>query len=285
MKKIIFAGLLVLLLAATSAAGQLTLRPQVIDNGAAALLVWKGPTPLSGEARFADQRFPFAPRADGAVALLAADLDLPAGSYPIEVTLDLPGAAGQTHSLVLEVRHLERAVQRLSLPPSQVTPHEPEVLERIQRERQRFNEIFAQTSLPVLWQEFLRPVDDPTGSPFGVRRILNDQPRAPHSGVDFRSPRGTPVRAAAHGRVVMAGDFFFTGNTVVLDHGGGLYSLYAHLDAIACAEGELLDAGATLGRVGSTGRSTGPHLHWGVRLQNQRIDPLVLLNLLPAESS
>ncbi|MDO3376939.1 M23 family metallopeptidase [Geoalkalibacter halelectricus] len=285
MNRLILAGLLIVVLATGAAAGQWSLRPQVIDNGGAALLVWEGPQPVSGVAHFAEQVFPLAPRSFGAVALLAADLDLPAGTYPVDLSLKMPDGKIRTHLLHLEVRHLDRAVQRLTLPPSQVTPHEPEVLERIERERQRFNQVFAHTSLPVLWQEFVRPVDDPTGSPFGVRRILNDQPRAPHSGVDFRSPRGTSVRAAARGRVVMADDFFFTGKTVVLDHGGGLYSLYAHLEQISCAEGDLLEAGSLLGRVGSTGRSTGPHLHWGVRLQNQRIDPLVLLELLPGRQS
>jgi murein DD-endopeptidase MepM/ murein hydrolase activator NlpD len=284
MKQVV--GIIILFLfLVTTAAAQIGVQPVTIDNGSAALLRWDGPVPSRGEAHFADQVFPLRIGDDQSVALLAADLDLPPGSYPVVVTLEFSDGSRQTHRLELQVRYRERPVQRLTLPAEQVTPRAPEVLERIQRDRKVLTEIFSHSSEPVLWRYFLRPVDDPSGSPFGVRRILNDEPRAPHSGVDFRSPRGTPIRAAAHGRVVLAEDLFFTGNTVVLDHGGGLYSLYAHLDDFSCTPGELLEAGAILGRVGSTGRSTGPHLHWGVRLQNQRIDPLVLLELLPRESS
>lgn len=267
------------------AMAQVRVQPQAIDNGTAALLVWEGAAPSAGTVQFAGQVFPLRIDASGALALLAADLDLAAGRYPVDVHLEFRDGTRESHGVELEVRHRERAVQRLTLPTDTVTPQAPEVLERIARERQMLNALFAHSSEPLLWRHFVRPVDDPAGSPFGVRRILNDQPRAPHSGVDFRSPRGTPVRAAARGRAVLVDDLFFTGKTVVLDHGGGLYSLYAHLESFTCAQGDLLDAGTVLGRAGSTGRSTGPHLHWGVRLQNQRIDPLMLLELLPGESS
>lgn len=284
MKRLAFAVGLWLLLV-SSAVAQVRVLPQTIDNGTAALLVWEGIAPSAGEVRFAGQVFPLRIDANGAVALLAADLDLAAGRYPVDVHLKFHDGTRESQGVELEVRHRERAVQRLTLPAETVTPQAPDVLERIARERQMLSDIFSRSTEPLLWRHFVRPVNDPAGSPFGVRRILNDQPRAPHSGVDFRSPRGTPVRAAARGRAVLVADLFFTGKTVVLDHGGGLYSLYAHLESFSCAQGDLLEAGIVLGRVGSTGRSTGPHLHWGVRLQNQRIDPLVLLELLPGESS
>lgn len=284
MKRLALAASLWLFLVGNAAA-QVRVQPQIIDNGTAALLVWEGAVPSAGEVRFAGHVFPLRIDANGAVALLAADLDLAAGRYPVDVHLEFRDGTREAYEVALEVRLRERAVQRLTLPAETVTPQAPEVLERIARERQMLNTLFAHSSEPLLWGHFVRPVDDPAGSPFGVQRILNDQPRAPHSGVDFRSPRGTPVRAAARGRAVVVEELFFTGKTVILDHGGGLYSLYAHLESFACAQNDLLEAGAVLGRVGSTGRSTGPHLHWGVRLQNQRIDPLVLLELLPGESS
>ncbi len=142
--------------------------------------------------------------------------------------------------------------------------------------------LFADSASPPLWGGFRRPVDDPFGSTFGLRRILNGQPRAPHAGIDFRSPRGTPVRASGRGRVAFVGDLYFTGRTVILDHGAGLFSLYAHLERSRCRTGELLEGGAILGEVGSSGRSTGPHLHWGFKLRGDRIDPLALLKTFPA---
>jgi murein DD-endopeptidase MepM/ murein hydrolase activator NlpD len=120
-------------------------------------------------------------------------------------------------------------------------------------------------------------------SPFGLRRILNGQPKSPHAGVDFRSPAGTAVRAAARGRVAFAGELYYTGRTVILDHGEGLFSLYAHLQTLACSPEAVLEAGTVLGTVGSTGRSTGPHLHWGVKLRGDRLDPLALTELLSGE--
>jgi len=120
-------------------------------------------------------------------------------------------------------------------------------------------------------------------SPFGLRRILNGKPRSPHSGVDFRSSRGTPIRSAAAGVAVFAGDLYYTGKTVVLDHGDGLYTLYAHLESIDCRTGERLKDGDIVGKVGSSGRSTGPHLHWGCKLRGDRIDPLALVNLFREE--
>ncbi|MDX1581455.1 MAG: M23 family metallopeptidase [Alphaproteobacteria bacterium] len=151
------------------------------------------------------------------------------------------------------------------------------------RERERLDELFSGAGGAPLWQGFIRPVDDPLGSPFGLRRILNGKPRSPHSGVDFRSPRGTGIKAPARGRVVLVDDLFFTGRTVVLDHGAGLYSYYAHLEEPRCRTGETLAAGTVLGTVGSSGRATGPHLHWGVKLRGKRVDPLAVIALLGGE--
>ena len=128
------------------------------------------------------------------------------------------------------------------------------------------------------------PVADPVSSIFGKRRFLNGQPRAPHSGTDFRSSRGTPVRTIAAGRTVMVSELFYTGRTVVVDHGAGLLSLYAHLSSSDLLPGQFLAAGETVGLVGSTGRSTGPHLHLTVRLHGERVDPLALIELMAQRS-
>ena len=118
-----------------------------------------------------------------------------------------------------------------------------------------------------------------TGTNFGRRRILNGQPRSPHSGLDLSAPAGTPVRAPQRGQVAFASELFFAGNTVILDHGLGLFTLYGHLESISVSLGDVVEPGATLGRVGSTGRATGPHLHWGMSVNAARVNPLGILRL------
>src|SRR5262249_28752592 len=127
---------------------------------------------------------------------------------------------------------------------------------------------------------FVRPVDAPANSAFGSRSVFNGQPRSPHPGADFLSPAGTPVKAANAGRIVLADDLYYTGGTVIIDHGLGVFSLFAHLSAIDVHDGDMVVAGQVLGNVGATGRVTGPHLHWSVRINGARVDPLSLLSVL-----
>ena len=132
-----------------------------------------------------------------------------------------------------------------------------------------------------LWRgRFTRPVaGTEPGSGFGARRIINGRRRSPHGGLDFSATTGTPVVAANSGRVALVAEFFFPGRFVALDHGLGLYTLYFHLDAVSVAEGQRIDRGQTLGTVGATGRSTGPHLHFGAPVGAARVDPSALLGL------
>jgi len=258
---------------------QLTLLPQQVNNGEAVLLRWQGETPSFGVVRFNERVFSMDPSADGAVVLLPVPLDLPGGDYPLLAAI--ADRRGQTTAveLVLTVTVGERPVEKLTLPERMVTPRRPEDLARIERDRRILADLFAVES-ERLWDEFVRPVDDPVSSIFGKHRLLNGKPRAPHSGTDFRSPRGTPVRTIAAGRTVMVAELFYTGRTVVVDHGAGLLSLYAHLSASDLLPGQILAAGETIGLVGSTGRSTGPHLHLTVRLHGERVDPLALIELM-----
>ncbi len=155
-----------------------------------------------------------------------------------------------------------------------------EDLERVRRERKMLNALYRAQSTEVFWQDgFGVPVNVEAGSRFGLRRFFNGEPRSPHSGSDLKAPAGTPIQAPGAGRTVFAGELFFSGNAVILDHGGGLFTLYAHLQDMAVREGDRVARGDVIGRVGATGRVTGPHLHWGVKLNGARVDPFSLVVL------
>jgi murein DD-endopeptidase MepM/ murein hydrolase activator NlpD len=242
------------------------------------LLRWQG-EPLSfGVVRFRDEIIYLYPDTAGAVALLPISLDVPAGDYPLPAALvDLKGRT-TAMELVLHVVDKKRPVEHLTLPERMVTPEKKDV-DRINRESHLLNEKYDLRS-SRFWTTFERPVDGAVSSVFGKRRTMNGKPKSPHSGTDFRGPSGTPVHAISNGRVALVADLFYTGNTVVVDHGEGLLSLYAHLSKVLVEEGHELLVGDVLGHVGSTGRSTGAHLHLSVRLLGERVDPLSLLNVL-----
>jgi murein DD-endopeptidase MepM/ murein hydrolase activator NlpD len=256
--------------------GQLSLRSTEVYNGEVAVLEWRG-EPLSfGVVRFRDSVYSLYPDPLGAIALLPVSLDTPAGDYTISAALaDRQGQTTLTE-LILSVRKLERPLERLDLPERMVTP-DRQALDRIVRERERLQGLYERRR-QRRWTTFQRPVDDPVSSVFGKRRLLNGKPRAAHSGTDFRSPGGTPVHALSNGRVVLVDELFYTGNTVVVDHGEGLFSIYAHLASTEVRVGDELIVGEVLGQVGSTGRSTGNHLHLTVRLLGERVDLMALLS-------
>ena len=208
-------------------------------------------------------------------ALVGLDLDLEPGSYTL--TIDA-GAQPATREII--VRPKTFPSRRLTVDPNFVTPP-PSVADRIAREAQLLAATWTRVTPERLWTDrFVRPVAEPANSAFGSRSIFNGQRRNAHSGADFLSPAGTPIHAPNAGVVVIARDLYYSGNTVVIDHGLGLYSMFAHLSAFDAREGEHLTAGQTIGRVGATGRVTGPHLHWAVRANGARVDPLSLLAVL-----
>jgi murein DD-endopeptidase MepM/ murein hydrolase activator NlpD len=253
----------------------LTLYPANVSNGEVSVLRWQG-DPLSfGVVRFLDHVIYLYPDSGGAIALLPIGLNVKQGDYPLLVALVDRHGRTTTANLLLRVSHKERPLEQLTLPQNMVTP-DAESLARIDRESQQLKKIFAARS-PRHWTHFERPVDEEVSSVFGKRRLLNGQPKSAHSGTDFRSPAGTPVHSLSNGQVLLVADLFYTGQTVVVDHGEGLFSVYAHLSEVLVDVGRELRVGDVLGKVGSTGRSTGAHLHLTVRLLEERIDPLALL--------
>ncbi len=208
----------------------------------------------------------------------AIPLDQKPGEFAATVTAE--AADGRERSARLPVRIEPRRfpVQKLRVPERYVTPP-PEEQERIERERERLAAIYALRTPPAApSRPFLQPVPGEPSSPYGARRILNGKPRAPHPGLDLRAAAGTPVRASGPGRVALAGDLYFSGGTVILDHGAGLFTVYAHLSEVGVREGEQVGPGQIIGLSGATGRVTGPHLHWGARVGELPFDPSALLD-------
>ena len=213
-------------------------------------------------------------------ALLGVDLELKPETYPLTLTAKTESAEAIPCSATIDVKEGKFATENLKVAPNFVEPN-PEQLARAEAERQRLRAIFATITPQRLWDgSFHYPLTGvTTGGNFGKRRILNGKAGSPHGGVDFPAPAGTPVYAAQRGRVVLAEPLYFSGNTVVLDHGLGLYTFYAHFESISVQPGDLLGTGALLGKVGATGRVTGPHLHWGATVNRARTNPLQLISL------
>jgi murein DD-endopeptidase MepM/ murein hydrolase activator NlpD len=217
----------------------------------------------------------------GSVFRGLAGVDLEA--QPGEWRLHLAGvdSAGRRFSDVHALRIVSGrfAVEPLRVDSKFVEPP-PSAARRIREERERVAAVWRKPDRERRWSApFRDPVEAPLRDNFGVRRVFNGQPRSPHNGVDFPAKTGTPVAAPGPGRVALAADLYYSGGTVILDHGGGLFTTYFHLSRIDVKPGRLVAAGGRIGAVGATGRVTGPHLHWGARLEGARINPLDLKSL------
>ncbi len=206
-------------------------------------------------------------------AVVGVPLSQAPGRLRLAVSRDGAPAAG----IELAVGPYRYAIQRLTVAPGQVELA-PADLARYETERAHLAQVVAKSDdAPPETLRLRQPVPGVRSSSFGLRRVFNGQPRAAHAGMDIAAPTGTPVAAAAAGRVVDTGDYFFNGNTVWLDHGGGLLTMYCHLSAIDVKVGDAVVAGQAIGAVGATGRVTGPHLHWSVSLNRTMVDPALFL--------
>lgn len=215
------------------------------------------------------------PGEPGRVFLVGVDLD----AAPGKQLLIVRRAGGKQERLPVNLVKRPFPEERLSLPPAMVTPPK-ELEERIASEQAMAAEIYRTSGAAKLWDDGFAPaLGQKAAGNFGRRRILNGISKSPHTGQDYTAPAGTPVKTVAGGMVRLSGDFYYSGLTLFVDHGAGLVSVYMHLEKILVAAGEAVSAGQVIGRVGSTGRATGPHLHLGVRLFEQRVDPETLWGL------
>ena len=207
------------------------------------------------------------------IGIVGIDLKAETGRH--EVVIE---DGGSSRRAAFNVNHKEYASQHIKLKNrSHVSPG-PEQLKRYEREHAEQIHAYANFRQQGPSNVILdAPVQGRTSSPFGLRRFFNGEERNAHSGLDFAVGRGTPVKAPADGVVTIVGDYFFNGKTVFIDHGQGFVTMYCHLDGIDVKKGQQIKRGDVLGRVGSTGRSTGPHLHWNVSLNGNRVDPAIFL--------
>ncbi len=226
---------------------------------------------------FRNQEIPFFLERDGSwIGLVGLDLGEKPGPEDIKITGVEKNRGAEERTVQFMVLEKRFPQEKISV-PSAFDQIDDATWKRIQKEQRQMARIWPICS-PRRWQgRFVAPVSGVVTSPFGFRRIVNGSPRSPHGGVDLRAPFGTEVVAANRGQVVLREEFFFTGKTLVIDHGGGLYTMYFHLEDFQVEKGSEVNKGDLIGRAGMTGRATGPHLHWGARLNRARIDPFQLV--------
>jgi murein DD-endopeptidase MepM/ murein hydrolase activator NlpD len=211
--------------------------------------------------------------------VVGVDLDAKPGEYKVPVTFTMEDGRVDKRETMIQVIEKKYPTTELKVEERFVQLSKAD-LNRANRETQEIEAIYGTITNEALWDRpFTSPIPGRTGANFGHRRVFNGEPRAPHAGADLRASTGTPIHATNRGRVVLAKNLFFTGNTVILDHGLGIYSLYAHLSRIDVKRGEIVTLGQLVGLAGATGRVTGPHLHWGMRVQGARVDPFTLVGI------
>ncbi|WP_374244328.1 peptidoglycan DD-metalloendopeptidase family protein [Zoogloea sp.] len=272
--KVIVTGTAAMLLSASVHAG---FRPEAVPGGVAGIIVAPAGAPRP-EVRYEGRPVLLVPQRDGWRALVGLSLDTPVG----ERTLDI-GPEGQSRPLRFDVTPKDYPVQKLTIKnPKMVTP-DPTDVARIDAERKRQLEIRSQfRDVPVPRTDLALPAEGRLSSRFGLRRVFNGEPRAPHTGLDVAVPAGTPIRAPADGVVTLVDDLYFNGKTVFVDHGQGFVSMVCHLDRASVEAGQPVRRGEMLGLSGSSGRATGPHLHWSVYLNGAAVDPALFIAPPPA---
>ncbi len=208
-------------------------------------------------------------------AVCAVPLNAPLG--PQQLGIDLADA--EVVKISLTIRAGKYGEEHLHLPAEMVNPTNVVHLQQIKNDRIRLRQIYGSSKAVIrFFHPFIRPLKSTIITPFGRRRFLNEIPKSPHGGIDLRGKTGTPVPAAAGGKVAFSGKLYYSGNAVIIDHGLDIFSLYLHLDTLSAAEGDQVNQGQIIGKLGSTGRVTGPHLHWGIKINGIFVDPLEFIS-------
>lgn len=266
----------------TAPQAEVSLTYRYLQPGEALKIILKSEVPLNqAQISFLGERYPAGKVKETLeyLAIVGFDLDLKPGDYPLDVLVLY--ADGRHERIRREIRIISKEfpLKKLQVKEKFVTPP-PEVQERIQRESEILKAVYDIFTMQWLGKgEFIVPSEGEAVPNFGERRIFNGKPRSPHSGVDISSPYGALVKASNSGNVVLASDLYFSGKTVILNHGLGVFTLYCHFSKISVQRGESVNKGGVIGEVGATGRVTGPHLHWAARVTGSRVDPFSLLSL------
>jgi len=213
---------------------------------------------------------------DAWAGFIGADLTKKPGRYKIKITLS---DSNRPHAITVSVLSRDYGSRRLTL-PKEMVELDAATLKRVIEESKTVKGLFISSDTYPLWMgKWIRPVPGMIVSPFGCRCIINGMERSPHSGVDLKAAEGDPIKATNRGIVALVAHLFFSGLSIVIDHGGGIQSMYFHLSKDFVKVGQVVEKGTIIGLAGSSGRVTGPHLHFGIRLNNGRIDPIKLIEI------
>ncbi|MCH9696920.1 MAG: peptidoglycan DD-metalloendopeptidase family protein [Gammaproteobacteria bacterium] len=203
---------------------------------------------------------------------------IPLATQPGTHSIDVLPDTGKQYTVAFEVKSKKYPASYITIKNKRKVNPNPDDMKRIQKERKQLGaDLSRWTQQPQIDLDFDLPAHGRMSGVFGSRRFFNKQPRNPHSGLDIAAPEGTEVKAPAQGIVIDTGHFFFNGNTVLVDHGQGLISGYFHLSAITVKPGQHIQKGQLLGKIGATGRVTGPHLHWNMYLNRTKVDPALFV--------
>ncbi len=257
---------------------QAALQPEIIIEPAApgpgdimVVTIKNAAAPVEGT--FNNKKIYFNPARDSVRAIVAVDYFTEPGKYELAASVN-----GTVIKETVEIVKKEYPVQRLTLPKDMVELT-PENERRVEREQKRMAAIWPHENGRSWTGDFINPLEGEIITPFGVRRFINNTPKSPHTGIDVAGEQGDKIRAPNGGVVTLVDKQFFAGNAVVLDHGQGIYTMFFHLSKVLVKRGQKVNKGDVIALVGATGRATGPHLHWGVRIQGARVDPLELVHL------